>query len=247
MSILVKSIKSTLSKSLKTPWVPSEVLRNDIRRSQGISIRVGYGNCYPLQCKSLHIPNTQLDSSEGTGSKDQTPKTIINIMILELKQYCVHHLADVTKQCSYKNLIPSLLFNSTNNMQSLDEKHVEEIINKSGEVKKWSETNIPGTGIPETSISAESSGSIQENITIKDVQQAEAIPDILTSLTNEIENGKVEIISLKNELKILETKRLKVVFCRIFVSVLLKRRILAFRGKVIQRERTKYAFTKFRY
>lgn len=65
MAILVKNVKSILSKSLKTAWVPSDVLRNGIRHSHGVSIRLSYGNCFPLETKSLHIPNTQNNYTEG--------------------------------------------------------------------------------------------------------------------------------------------------------------------------------------
>lgn len=65
MAMLVKNVKSILNKSLNTAWVPTDVLRNGIRHSHGITIRLSYGNCFPLESKSLHIPNTKNNYSEG--------------------------------------------------------------------------------------------------------------------------------------------------------------------------------------
>lgn len=62
---LVKAIRLQLSQSLKTLWVPSEILRNGIRHTYGTTIRASFGHCNPLRCKDIHIPNSQQENSDG--------------------------------------------------------------------------------------------------------------------------------------------------------------------------------------
>ncbi|GLV35520.1 uncharacterized protein CBL_01332 [Carabus blaptoides fortunei] len=185
---LVKAIRLQLSQSLKTLWVPSGILRNGIRHTHGTTIRTSFGHCNPLRCKDIHIPNTLQENSDG------------------LKHYCVHHLSDVTKQCQYKFLIPSLLFNSFNN-DMLEDSQVVEIICKS-EVssKPWEETVTDNASVIEQSevkqlLICEENG---KNV-------ADSVPNIIEDLSNNIENAKENIVSLKNDLKTLESRHTKII------------------------------------
>ncbi|EFA01483.2 Coiled-coil domain-containing protein 22 homolog-like Protein [Tribolium castaneum] len=90
---LVKDIEHTVKKSLQQFWVPSSVLRNGCRKSDNIYIFNSLGNSRPLCTKKLKVPSS---------SKVYNNET--------LKQYWVHNVPAVTKQCSSKELLPSLLF-----------------------------------------------------------------------------------------------------------------------------------------
>lgn len=185
---LVKAIRLQLSQSLKTLWVPSEILRNGIRHTHGTTIRASFGHCNPLRCKDIHIPNSQQENSDG------------------LKQYCVHHLSDVTKQCPYKFLIPSLLFNSFNN-DMLEDSQVAEIVCKT-EVssKPWEETVTDNASV------IHQQSEIKQLISEEnDKNVAESVPNIIEDLSINIENIKENIVSLKNDLKTLESRHTKII------------------------------------
>ncbi|XP_023016025.1 coiled-coil domain-containing protein 22 homolog [Leptinotarsa decemlineata] len=88
---LIQSIEENIKNSLEEMWVPSCFVSKGIRECRGGYIVVSTGDSSPLMSQSLEVPNSKIEREI-------------------LKQYWVHNLPDVTKQCSPKNLIPSLLF-----------------------------------------------------------------------------------------------------------------------------------------
>lgn len=92
---LVKDIEERIKLNLGKPWVPSLLLKGGVRVCETGYLKQSCGDCNPLETVNVQIPQTQLCISE------------------DLKYYYVHHLPDVTRQCSQKQLIPSLLFEDT--------------------------------------------------------------------------------------------------------------------------------------
>lgn len=89
---LVKEIELKVKNSLQQFWVPSTVLHNGYRKNDtGYSFN-SLGNSRPLYTKRLKVPSSSLDNNEA------------------LKQYWIRNVPAVTKQCSLKQLLPSLLF-----------------------------------------------------------------------------------------------------------------------------------------
>ncbi|KAF5285613.1 hypothetical protein FQR65_LT13094 [Abscondita terminalis] len=93
---LVKNIEEKLRLSLEKPWLPADFLKHGTRECKKFDLKHDFGYGHSLQTENVEIPDLQRsDCSEA------------------LRQYWVHYLPEVTKQCLGRNLVPSLLFKDT--------------------------------------------------------------------------------------------------------------------------------------
>jgi hypothetical protein len=90
---LVKEIEQKVKRSLQQFWVPSCVLHNGYRKNETGYFFHSLGDSKPLHSKKLKIPRISQ-----------------NLKNEALKQYWIHNVPVVTKQCSPKELVQSLLF-----------------------------------------------------------------------------------------------------------------------------------------
>ncbi|XP_018580090.1 coiled-coil domain-containing protein 22 homolog [Anoplophora glabripennis] len=88
---IVKKIEENVKNSLKQMWIPSSLLHFGIRECDGGYLVNSLGNSCPLQTTNLVIPDSKINDEA-------------------LKEYWIHNIPDVTKQCPARKLIPSLLF-----------------------------------------------------------------------------------------------------------------------------------------
>ncbi|KAK5643290.1 hypothetical protein RI129_007135 [Pyrocoelia pectoralis] len=100
---LMKKIEEKIRLSLEKPWVPCDFLKYGVRDCGNIDLKQDFGHSSSLLSQNIQIPNLQ----QGTSSE-------------ALKQYWIHHLPDVSRQCDRQNLIPSLLYNDNKFVGKID-------------------------------------------------------------------------------------------------------------------------------
>ncbi|KAG5882538.1 hypothetical protein JTB14_038149 [Gonioctena quinquepunctata] len=88
---IVQALEGNIKNSLEQIWVPSCFVNQGVREFEKEYILISMGGSGPLLAHILEKPETEAESEI-------------------LKQHWVHSVPDVTKQCSRRNLIPSLLF-----------------------------------------------------------------------------------------------------------------------------------------
>ncbi|KAI4464089.1 jm1 protein [Holotrichia oblita] len=91
---LTKRIEEKVKLSLNKKWIPTSFLRHGIRQCRTDYLKSSYISTYPLRTENVKVPSTQSESEH-------------------LKEYWVYYVNDITKQCSDRNLIPSLIFRDT--------------------------------------------------------------------------------------------------------------------------------------
>nr|XP_022906942.1 coiled-coil domain-containing protein 22 [Onthophagus taurus] len=119
---LKRKINENVRLCLSKPWVPSNLLISGVRKCGNIYFQQSYMNVYPLKSEVIKVPQCCKSVNEN------------------LKQYWVHNMLDVTKQCTERNLIASLLFNDCDlksvTMQSENEMCINKDVVDDGCVKK---------------------------------------------------------------------------------------------------------------
>ncbi|KAJ8919437.1 hypothetical protein NQ315_016535 [Exocentrus adspersus] len=180
---LVKKIEENVKKSLTQTWIPSSLIHYGVRECDGGYTVSSFGNCCPLYTVPLAIPDSKSDDEV-------------------LKEYWIHTIPDVTKQCPGRTLIPSLLFKDT---------EFTEKLNLLDAIKKQSEV-VSVSGIP---------NDIEINILPQDrhkeltEQSVQKLPDSkIDDLVTEVETIKTQFLSLQeaiknNELQLSQIRNMK--------------------------------------
>lgn len=175
---LVKKIEENLKTSLKQMWLPSSLFPNGVRECDSQSLVNSFGNCAPLKSVNLNIPDTSKNTNEN------------------LKEYWIHHVADVTKQCPTKSLIPSLLFRDCEFYADPDSlKSILQSPCKQEDIVKVVNSNL-------SVVSQETSPSEGD---IKIVDHVNEYEVKLQTLVKDIEDNKVKFIQLQEEAHKLES------------------------------------------
>ncbi|XP_017774067.1 PREDICTED: coiled-coil domain-containing protein 22 [Nicrophorus vespilloides] len=168
---LVKDIKENLKLSLEQPWLPPNFILNGAQVYDTTYFQQGLCYSVPLKSENIQIPNTAENVTE------------------ELKQYWVHHLPDVSRQCEASNLLASLLFKDNN-----------------------FDINTKDFVTPNSDLSILPLENITEEVTINKVEKCIVIDDSLEKKINAeveiIEREKLKYLAMKEDVKKLE-KQLK--------------------------------------
>ncbi|KAJ8946713.1 hypothetical protein NQ318_006971 [Aromia moschata] len=98
---IIKIIEDKIKDTVRQVWIPSSLLKYGIREYDGGYLVNSLGNSCPLLNENLDMPKSR--------NKDEV-----------LKQYWIHNLPDVTRQCSPRKLIPSLLFKDSRFLKNPD-------------------------------------------------------------------------------------------------------------------------------
>ncbi|KAB0799648.1 hypothetical protein PPYR_07528 [Photinus pyralis] len=100
---LVKKIEETIRLNLEKPWVPCDLLRQGVRDCGSVDLKLDFGHSPRLLSERIQVPNLQDEAVTEA-----------------LKHYWIHHLPDVSRQCAPHNLIPSLLYNDSKFVGTVD-------------------------------------------------------------------------------------------------------------------------------
>ncbi|KAJ8949666.1 hypothetical protein NQ314_008127 [Rhamnusium bicolor] len=177
---IVKIIEENIKDSLRQMWIPSSLLSSGVREYDGGYLVNSQGNSCPLQTENLNIPDLKNENED------------ITIIIPELKHYWIHNLPDVTKQCSSRKLIPSLLFKDN---------EFSENSSLSGAIKKQSQnvivdeiqSNVKISLLPED-VKNSKKVIVEENV---EKSKENKIVDLL----NQLEDVKSKYVTLHEVIK----------------------------------------------
>ncbi|CAH1106385.1 unnamed protein product [Psylliodes chrysocephalus] len=176
VSRIVKTLEDNIKESLSKTWVPSCFLRQGVREtSQGYIVN-SLGDSCSLRTEKLDIPDSRTQNEE-------------------LKYYWIHNVPDVTKQCSHRKLIPSLLYKDSEFPEDFDLKNV---IRKSEIVSlNTIETDL---NIPISSSEKIEKTSVDIINIDKDIE-TRAEQSKIDKLSEELENKKSQYILLQDKVK----------------------------------------------
>ncbi|KAK4886403.1 hypothetical protein RN001_002674 [Aquatica leii] len=136
---LVKKIDESVRLNLEKPWVPSEFLKFGSRDCKKMVLKQDFGYGHNLQSEIIQIPDLQKQDC-----------------VESLKQYWVHYLPEVTKQCLKQNVVPSLLYRDSEFTDLAFSTKVENVETNSLvnniEISNANLVKHNGTTVPELSI-----------------------------------------------------------------------------------------------
>ncbi|XP_050507109.1 coiled-coil domain-containing protein 22 [Diabrotica virgifera virgifera] len=186
---IVKSLEENIKLSLSKPWLPSCFLRQGARETSNRYLIHSMSSSCPLRTQKLDIPSSKTQNED-------------------LKDYWIHLTPDVTKQCSPRKLIPSLLFQDNDISDDID---LKKVIKKSEAVSldnlKSEVSSLSLISDKLTPTSTEKEIALSEN----DVNAETSEQYLIEKLSKEVESMKSEYVELQEDVKNAELKLVEIV------------------------------------
>ncbi|XP_018336686.1 coiled-coil domain-containing protein 22 homolog [Agrilus planipennis] len=189
---LVRQIEKKIQESLHKPWVPSELLKFGVDDTEKLILRQNYGECFSFHTEVVKLPKTLEQHSEI------------------LKNYWIHSLPNVTEQCSFYKLVPSLLFSDAKFLQKhllMNKYDVIKNLVKEDTLKKYEESSdnniatlrqVANENIDEYEHQTESKLPLEEEME-RIIQEIKAISKSKLVMEKEIKTAGAKLSQIKDD------------------------------------------------